>query len=615
MTTYGLIFDSNRYQFAEIQAQEKKHIQVRLLDEKTDKKIKPDNLIITFQKSLSDIQVAVESIRAELDLDLLWELSSDKHYWSLDELSELYFANNEINSLLGLFLATCEPAIFFSYQHSEKLLKRHSSEEITERKVQYQRQQEYQQKFNAIYDSLLKLEQPNWEINPLMMLHKPDKNSLEYKALNKASKDLKLSLLELLFKLGYINSIEELLEKNFIRQYFPNGTELANFEIVDHAQDLPLNPERQVFSIDELMTTEIDDAFSISKHNDGWLIGIHISAPALNQDLLDIASERLSTVYYPGHKITMLPENVIAHYSLDQGKELPVVSIYFALDSELNILEHYSQLERVIVKDNLRTENLELYFNHDNLSQEHGYPYEQELKLLYKFALKLEESRGKSSVNQLMVDYSFAFSDDGRIQIKPRLRGNPIDKLVSELMILANCSWGRMLTNSFVPAIYRVKQPMQPVVMTLTPNSHTGLNVDYYTWASSPLRRAVDLVNQSQIISLLQKQKPLSATDYAVANVVENFDDVYGSYLKFQDSMERYWSLRYLEQENITKIKAVFTYRNNVQLDGIPLVLDVSTITKAQPAGSEIWLRIDNINFVNQTFEFKLTTEEHVNQL
>ena len=192
--------------------------------------------------------------------------------------------------------------------------------------------------------------------------------------------------------------------------------------------------------------------------------------------------------------------------------------------------------------------------------------------------------------------------------IKPRLRGNPIDKLVSELMIHANGSWGRMLTNAFVPAIYRVKQPMQPVTMTLTPNSHTGLNVDYYTWATSPLRRAVDLVNQAQIISLITKQKPLSATDFAVANVVENFDETYSAYLKFQDSIERYWSLRYLEQENIHQIKATFTYRNNVQLDGVPITLDVSTQTKAQPQGSEIMLTIDNLNFLNQTFEFKIIT-------
>lgn len=608
MTNLALIFDTNCYQLAELIATEKKHAQIRLLGDKSDKKIKLENLIHSFTSDIANSLEQIATIRQDIDLELLWELSEEQQYWNWTELTDLYFSNQTAFSMCGLFLAICEPAIYFSYT-SEKQLKRHNREEINERTLQIQKQLEYQIKFNTIYDDLIQLKPPVWDINPLLLLSKPDKNSLEYKAVNKALKELKLTMVELLFKLGYIKSIEEMMENNFIRHYFPDGTELADFTISDHAEYLPLNNERQVFSIDELMTTEVDDAFSISQTTTGWLVGVHISAPALNQDLLDIASERMSTVYYPGHKITMLPENVIAHYSLDQGKQLPVVSIYFVLDNDLNIIDHYSLLEQVIVKDNLRTEHLELHFNTENLEQEQGYPYENELKFLHKFALKLEEGRGRSSVNQLMVDYSFIFADDGKIQIKPRLRGNPIDKLVSELMILANCSWGRMLTNSFVPAIYRVKQPMYPVTMTLTPNSHTGLNVDYYTWASSPLRRAVDLVNQSQIISLITKKKPLSATDFAVANVAEYFDDVYGSYLKFQDNMERYWSLRYFEQENITKIKATFTYRNNVQLDGVPIVLDVSTITKAQPAGTEIWLKIDNLNFVNQTFDFKLTNE------
>lgn len=606
MALYGLIFDNNSYKLAELITIEKKHVEIRLLDDKNNKKIKLDNFIIEFSGDLTQIQVSIQQLSKDLDLDLLWELSADSQNWTWDDLSDLNFNNHEIKSKLALFLAICEPAIYFSYNHENKQFKRHTAEEIAQRKLQIAKQLEYQQKFDAIYNALLQSQLPEWNIDPISLINKPDKNSLEYKAAMRATKELKISLVEMLFKLGIINSIEEMMESQFIRQYFPNGTELADFTITDHAEDLPLNSTRNVFSIDELMTTEVDDAFSISKHNDGWLVGIHISAPALNRELLDIASERMSTVYYPGHKITMLPENVIAHYSLDEGKELPVVSIYFVLDNELNILENYSLLERVKVACNLRTENLELYFNHENLDKTHGYAYEPELKLLHKFALKLEVARGKESVNQLMVDYSFSFDENNKVQIKPRIRGNPIDKLVSELMILANCSWGRMLTNSFVPAIYRVKQPMTPVVMTLTPNSHTGLNVDYYTWASSPLRRAVDLVNQSQIISLLQKRKPLSATDFAVANVVENFDDVYGSYLKFQDNLERYWSLRYLEQENISTIKATFTWRNNVQLEGVPITVDASTITKAQPAGSEIMLKIDNINFVNLTFDYKL---------
>lgn len=601
---FAVIFDNNSYKIVSLQKVEKKHAEISYINDTAIKKIKLDNLILEFDAPSSAIVEVVNKVAQEVDLDLLWELSQDSQVWSLDDLTDLNFGDNSIEHRIGLFFAMCEPSVYFSCVNKE--IKRHKAEEVAECKSQIAKQKAYQEKFDAIYTSLMNLAKPSWDIEPLNLINKPDKNSLEYKATLKASKELKLSLIELFFKIGYISSIEDMMESSFIKQYFPDGTELADFAINDHSEDIPFNESRCVFSIDELMTTEIDDAFSLSKEDYGWLVGIHISAPSLNNQLLNIASERLSTVYYPGKKITMLPENVISHYSLDQGKTLPVVSIYFKLGSDLEIMEHYSSLERVIVKDNLRTENLEKYFNTDSLSVEHGYPYEKELKLLHKFAKSLEAKRGRESVNQLMVDYSFAFDETGKISVKSRIRGNPIDKLVSELMILANGTWGRMLTNSFIPAVYRVKQHMQPVVMTLTPNSHIGLNVDYYTWASSPLRRSVDLINQSQIISLLTKSKPLSATDYAVANIVDSFDDVYGAYLKFQDNMERYWSLRYLEQENITKIKATFTYRNNVQLDGVPIVLDMSTQMKALPQGSEIMLAIDNLNFINQTFDYKL---------
>ncbi len=603
--TFALIFDNNSYQFAQLIATEKKHSVVSLIDNPAEKKIKNENLIYSFNAVPEQIMPQLTEFRDGFDHELLWEMCEEKATWSWEELVSLYCSHdNEINRL-GLFLAINDPAVYFVYQ-GEQAFKRCSREEINERKLQLQKMREYQAKFDAVYKDLLALKQPEWSCDPLSLLSKPDKNSLEYKAVTKAGKELKLSLTELLYKLGYITSIEDLLFKNFQKHYFPHGTELAELTITDHSDEIPLNQQIQIFSIDDALTTEIDDAFSVQKLADGWIIGVHISAPSLNRELLDIASERISTVYYPGHKITMLPENVIAHYSLDQGKTLPVVSIYFTLDNELNIVSQESQLERVLVGSNLRIEELEQYFNNENLEQEHGYPYEQELKLLHKFALKLEEKRGKTSVNQLVLDYNFSFAADGQIQIKPRVRGNPIDKLVSELMIQANCSWGRMLTNAFIPAIYRVKQPMYPVVMTLTPNSHTGLNVDYYTWATSPLRRAADLVNQAQIISLLTNKKPLAATDFAVANVVENFDDTYAAYLKFQDSMERYWSLRYFEQEQISQISATYTYRNNVQLEGVPISIDMGAHGKAQPPGTVITLAISNLNFINQTFDFRV---------
>ena len=177
-------------------------------------------------------------------------------------------------------------------------------------------------------------------------------------------------------------------------------------------------------------------------------------------------------------------------------------------------------------------------------------------------------------------------------------------------MILANCSWGRLLTNSFIPAIYRVKQPGYPVKMTLTPASHTGLNVDYYTWSTSPLRRASDFINQKQIISMVRKSKDAyTALDPTLLEVVDNFDTKYAKYIDFQNKMERYWSLQYLIQEQINEINAIFTYKSTVHLEGIPIDIDVSNFTAQQPRGSIIRLKIFNINPATINFDFKIMAD------
>jgi hypothetical protein len=96
--------------------------------------------------------------------------------------------------------------------------------------------------------------------------------------------------------------------------------------------DLPL-AQAAAFSLDDAGTTEIDDAFSVTRVSDDELrIGIHIAAPALafapGSGLDAIARERLSTAYMPGRKFTMLPADTIAALSLDEGAERPAVSLY-----------------------------------------------------------------------------------------------------------------------------------------------------------------------------------------------------------------------------------------------------------------------------------------------
>ncbi len=550
----------------------------------------------------------VTKIAKSLDLELILDLLDDKTLINLDELVELYFSNNASEQeKIGLLFALNTNIAFCN--QGKGIFRKCTADEINTRQAEIDKNLAEARLLAEYTSQLINNGQPDWtHVDILKLLNKPEKNSLEHKALIDASKELHLSPLEICINVDLINNIENYFIQTFLKETFPQGVNLNHHELhtnLNHG-NLEHNSLLQVFSIDDSTTTEIDDAFSVEKLETGYRIGIHIAAPALDTNLATMISENLSTIYYPGHKITMLPDSVIQQYTLEEGRTMPVVSIYFTIDTELNIVEYSSKIETVTIKANLRIEELEAIFNHDNLDVEHQYLFEKELKLLYSFALYLEEKRGKTSVNQLAPDYSFSFVND-QIIIKPRERGNPIDILVSELMILANCSWGRMLTNAFIPAIYRVKQHNYPVKMTTTPDSHIGLNVDYYTWASSPLRRSVDYINQHQIISLILKNKEYyTETSPAMAMVVENFDIQYGKYLAFQDKMEKYWSLKYLQQENINEIIGIFTYKSKVHLMGVPLNIDTQGLIKAKPAGEPIKVIISDIDLVNLTFSFKL---------
>ena len=80
-------------------------------------------------------------------------------------------------------------------------------------------------------------------------------------------------------------------------------------------------------------------------------IGIHIAAPALGiapGSALDAAArERLSTVYFPGSKITMLPEAAIEAYSLAEGSACPALSLYLEVAPDLSIVSQTTRIERV----------------------------------------------------------------------------------------------------------------------------------------------------------------------------------------------------------------------------------------------------------------------------
>jgi exoribonuclease II len=437
------------------------------------------------------------------------------------------------------------------------------------------------------------------------LLYAPDRNAAEARALEQACKATGLAPARLLERCGLIEDTHSFHLNAFLHEFFPRGTGFPPHEVPPAPDDLPL-AETAAFSLDDIGTTEIDDAFSLARVSaDEWRVGIHIAAPALGiapGSALDaIARERLSTVYMPGTKITMLPEDVIARYSLDAGHERPVVSLYLNVRAaDLAVLGRHSRIERVRIESNLRHPEivaLNAAFEQDGGAT--GLPREAELRTLWRVAESLERVRGRPAVNPEVPDYVIRL-DGERVVIEPRRRGAPLDKLVAELMIVANAAWGELLAERDVAALYRV-QSAGKVRMSVHAEPHDGLGVSCYAWMSSPLRRYVDLVNQWQLAASLESRKPpFARSSEALLAAMRAFEVTHARYDEHQRNMEKYWCLRWLLQEKVTETLATVLRENVARLDGMPLATRVPSMPQLEP-GTRVRLAIEGVDLLERS--------------
>ena len=448
------------------------------------------------------------------------------------------------------------------------------------------------------------------------LLYKPDRGTIEWKALEEASAQLKLTPTRVIERSGGLPSTHDYHLNRFLFEHFPRGGAFGAVEGVAVPADLPL-ADAAAFSIDDASTTEIDDAFSVtSLANGNTRVGIHIAAPSLgiaaDSPLDEAARARLSTIYFPGSKITMLSDAVIEAYTLASGRSCPALSLYAEVNEANQIVSTHTQLERVNVVGNLRHDTLEPVFNEATVSRsviEHDYG--RELKRLWEWARELGQvRRGNAPEQEQRLEYAFRIEND-RIEIIPRRRGTPMDILVSELMIFVNSTWGRQLAETGSAAIFRV-QGGGKVRMSTVPAAHVGLGVDHYVWASSPLRRYVDLLNQRQLAAIARGEPPpYKPGDQRVLAVMREFESAHEAYGEFQRWMERYWCLRWLLQEDVRVVQATVLRENLCRFDELPLVARVNSLP-GFASGTRVLLDVSDIDLLDLTFHCEYLRELRV---
>ncbi|MHB1676445.1 MAG: ribonuclease catalytic domain-containing protein [Sulfuriferula sp.] len=568
-------------------------------------KIKAINVMMRFSAPLpAEFMTAVQALQESVEVDFLWEVAGQDEFGFTDLATE-YFGHAPTPIESAAILMRLHDAPMHFYKKGRGRYKPAPVEALTAAKASVVRKQREAEQLAAYVAELTRFSLPLALRDQLeQLLYAPDKNTVAWKAVDAACKQTGLSAIKLLDRCGAIPSSLDYHLQLFLREYFPRGIGFDELDWVSPLPDLPL-AEVSAFSIDDASTTEIDDAFSVLRlANGNWQVGVHIAAPALGISpgcsLDQIAAQRLSTVYYPGGKITMLPDAAIAAYTLDEARTCPALSMYIEVaDGTWQTVGHVTRLDKVRIAANLRHECLEADFNQTNLLVGcDAYAYQNELTLLWHFSGALEAARGKTPDPKLAprADYNFKVEND-RVTITDRLRGNPIDRVVSELMIFVNAEWGKWLAQSDTMALYRTQQNGK-VKMSTKPGPHVGLGVAQYAWSSSPLRRYVDLINQRQLIALVQDvAAPYPPKSETLYTVLRDFELAYDAYNDFQRKMERYWCLRWLQQEQIDSISGAVIKENLVRLHGLPLVVQVPSLPELA-VGTEVRLAIQGIDLL-----------------
>lgn len=621
--SYALFDEAGKFLAGRVMSETESAVQLEL-DSGKRVKAKATSVLLRFDKPApAELLQGAQALAQEIDLDLAWEFAPAEEF-GFAELAAEYFsaaasAEQQAATLLRLFEA---PHYF--RRAGKGRFRKASEETVRAALLGIERKRQVAAQIDAWADQIAQGQCPPPVREQLYrILFRPDKNGAEYKAVVEAARRTQRSPLELLQAAGAIDSPYQFHWKRFLFEQFPHGIGFPPLPAPEIGAELP-RASVEAFSIDDSHTIEIDDALSVQGLGSGRVtLGVHIAAPGLaiapDSALDKVARARMSTVYMPGGKITMLPDEVVQRYTLIEGRDCPAVSIYFDIDeATLEVRGHRTQLERVPIATNLRHDLLDDAITEATLGgqEEARYPHAAELAFTWRLAKALkarrEAVRGRPETFT-RPDYSFALEPDSgaptgeeRVHISTRRRGAPLDLIVSEAMILANSTWGGWLADIGLPAIYRSQASLLPGVkvrMGTKPLPHAGMGVAQYTWATSPLRRYADLVNQWQIIACARHghTAALAAAfkprDAALFSIVSGFDAAYAAYGDFQHAIERYWTLRWIEQNECRELDAAVMKEGLVRAESLPLVFRVPG-TEGFERGTHVRARIVGIDLL-----------------
>lgn len=592
---------------------------------------------LSFEKFCSSAESLSNKISAdadEIETEFLWELvSEDSREYELTELAENYFGESTPVQNCSLFLSLVKDTARFKRKGVSFTPR--SAEQVEEQQIAEKRKKEKEELKQRIIpwltESLKKdhIESVPEEFQPtlnqleIFLYNRKQNEATRYLSQIIGDDSLKTSIFNLLQACGKIDEKTDKflilagINEQFSQRILETTEELSGEVDTSDRKDLR---SLLTFSIDDSDTMDIDDALSIETIAGGGLrVYIHIadvSAHISKNDILDDeASQRVTSIYLPTKTVNMFPKKLSQGVaSLVAKEDRAAMSFIVDFDENLESKNWEVVLSTVHVDHKLSYSNAdELIDSGDELGQALS-----DLSRIAEHQKEIRKEEGAAIFNRPELKIRVK---DEKVSVSIVERNSVSRNLVSEFMILANSTAARFCARNDVPIIFRTQEKPEglpeveedsydPILfertikcmkrsrLSLHPQSHGGLGVDFYTQLTSPIRRYTDLIMQRQLAAFL-KGEELAYEPEELMSVLGVAESINNEVREVQRQAESYWLHVYIK-DNLVDSECEATVISKapggymIELDGIFHKTRLMTQSKLKN-GERVKVRIEKV--------------------
>lgn len=526
------------------------------------------------------------SLMGLVDLEEIWELTAEEQasVFSPSFLAELTFGKEADDDYISAFLrCVFRDKLFFKYKEGQVLA--NSPEKVDQLRLQLEKEAKRQQLIDEGSKELKKILEPGFTCNSLSSLQLESlalikdyylfgsdcaDAAVAQQLLRNASLNRPHDPYNLLVKSGLWSENENIpllkadLPVNFslqARQQAEHILQRGQQELFEDPQRVDLTHLRPI-TIDGPTTLDFDDALTIERKDENFLIGIHISDVAHyvqpGDPLFLEALRRGTSIYFPEGQIPMLPRHLSQGIcSLIQDEIRAAFSFMVLVSPEAEVIR--TRIFPSIIKISRRL----TYDEVDKMIAK-----DEEIALLDRLRKKLRTRRLANGALLLpFPDVNIFVDHGGKVHVNLAKSDTAARTIVSEMMILANREAAKFIADRMVPGLYRSQPPLKERLvhgedddlfqntlqrkhmprgeLSTLAKPHSGLGVSHYTTVTSPIRRLLDLVMQHQLNTVVRRKEPAFTEE-----MCKDFNSVLTRTVTTANNVrqqrQRYWLIKYL---------------------------------------------------------------------